>query len=211
MADNDPALLDLLLHAHEERNLEYKGSNRANPQAAAFAWGSDEVKSKLARTAMAMANIGGGAIVIGMDQVGPDVWEAHGLTADVASSYQQDSVQQYFNRRADPYVVIAVRKPELDGKEFVVVQIEGFDELPVVCTAGSGMLRQGAIYTRSRRMHETLEVQSQTEMRELLDRAIAVGVARRLEQIVPALERLIVRGEQLNSEEQYRAELGPKL
>ena len=111
MADNDPALLDLILRGHEERSIEYKGSNSHNPLAEPFAWNLDVVRAKVARTAMAMANIGGGAIVIGMDEVTRDHWEANGVVAEVAASYTQDAVQQYINQRADPYVTITVRKP----------------------------------------------------------------------------------------------------
>jgi predicted HTH transcriptional regulator len=211
MADNDPALIDLIQHRREERNIEYKGSNAKNPGADPFAWGPDAVNAKIARTAIAMANIGGGAIVIGMDQVGPDEWEASGVSPEVATSYQQDRLQQYVNQRADPYVELTVRKPELGGKTFVVIQVTGFTEMPVVCTGGSGELRQGAVYTRSRTKHETVVVQSQTEMRELLDRAIAVGVEKQLRPLVDALRQIMERGVSASAESQFQAERGPEL
>src|SRR5262249_46564787 len=48
--------------------------------------------------------------------------------------------------------------------------------LPVICKKdGLEKLRRGAIYTRSRRLPETVEVPSQAEMRELLDLAIEKG------------------------------------
>ena len=211
MADNDPALLDLILHGHEERTIGYKGSNAKNTQADPYAWGTDAVNSKIARSAMAMANIGGGAIIIGVDEIAPDVWEANGVAAAVAASYAQDIVQQYINQRADPYVTVTVRKPELDGKTFVVLQVSGFDDLPVVCTKGSGALRQGAVYTRSRTKQETVEVQSQTEMRELLDRAIAVGVQKQLRPFIDALSGILGQGAVRSAEEQFRAERGGEL
>ncbi len=206
MADNDPALLDLLRHGHEERNIEYKGSNLKNHRADSFAWGPDTVNAKLARSAMAMANIGGGAIIIGMDETTPDTWDPNGVAASVAASYTQDVVQQYINQRADPYVTVTVRKPVLDEKTFVVIQVSGFDELPVVCTRGSGSLRQGAVYTRSRTKHETVEVQSQTEMRELLDRAIAVGVQKQLRPFIDALSGIQEQGMLQSAEDRFRAE-----
>lgn len=124
---------------------------------------------------MAMANIGGGSIVIGMDQIGPDEWVANGVAAQVDTSYEQDRVQQYVNRRADPFVEMFVSHITVDQRPFVIIQISGFDELPVVCTDPvERILRQAAIYTRPREKHETAEIRSQSEMRELLDRAIRV-------------------------------------
>lgn len=135
----------------------------------------------------------------------------NGVAASIAASYTQDIIQQYINQRADPYVTVTVRKPELDGKTFVVIQVSGFDELPVVCTKGSGSLRQGAVYTRSRTKHETVEVQSQTEMRELLDRAIAVGIQKQLRPFTDALSGILGRSTAQSVEEQFHAERGTDL
>lgn len=184
MAEQNSPLVDLIQQRREKRSLEYKGARGQEP----FGWGPAHVNAKIARTAMAMANIRGGAIVIGMDQVGPDQWEPNGVPDEADASYKQDQVQQWVNRRADPYVELAVRHIEFEGKGFVIIEISGFDELPVVCTTSVGKdLRQGAVYTRSRSKNETVTIQSQLEMRELLDRAISVGVQRRLEPVFAAL------------------------
>ncbi|HLZ71356.1 MAG TPA: ATP-binding protein [Dehalococcoidia bacterium] len=187
MPDSDPALLDLILHAREERNIEYKGSSGQEP----FAWGVDAVNSRIARTTMAMANIGGGSIVIGMDQVAPDAWEPNGVSDEVDASYQQDRVQEYVNGRADPFVELAVRHVGWEERRFVIVQVNGFRELPLVCTRNGMHLREAAIYTRTYARHESAEIRTQSEMRELLDRAIAVGVEQRLQPIIAALRGLI--------------------
>ncbi|MGH2584734.1 MAG: hypothetical protein ACRDJE_07445, partial [Dehalococcoidia bacterium] len=85
----------------------------------------------------------------------------------------------------------------------------GFRESPVVCTAGSGALRQGAVYTRSYEKHETVEVQSLPEMREMLDRAIAVGVQKWL---TPVFEAMKAAGIPISAaptdEELFRAQRG---
>ena len=183
MQDTDPVLLDVVLHGREERNLEYKGSSAGE----SYAWGTDSVNSGIARTAMAMANIGGGSIVIGVDEVSPGVWEPNGVSPKVASSYRQDDVQVYVNGRADPLVELAIRHVDWEGRRFVVTQINGFTELPVVCTKNAGNLKEAAVYTRPYAKHETAEIRTQSEMREILDRAIEVGVRKRLQ---PMLESL---------------------
>lgn len=205
MLDNDPALVAFVTHGREERNLEYKGTS--GPQQ--FAWSDDSVRAKIARTAMGMANIGGGAIVLGMDQVTPDRWTSTGVAPAIAATYQHDRVQQYVNHRSDPYVALALRFVEWQGAQFIIIQVAGFDELPVVCTRGSGSLRQGAIYTRSHDKHETVEVQSQTEMRELLDRAIRVGVQNRLRPVFQELKVAgFIRGVDESDEQQFQTQRG---
>ena len=183
MIDEDSRLRELITRGREGRNLEYKGAGGQE----SFAWGPDRVNARLTRTIMGLANSGGGAIVIGMDQAGPDQWQPNGVDQQVDASYEQDRVQRYVNGRADPFVELTVFHFRHDGKRFVIIEVLGFRELPVVCTRGSGALVQGAIYTRSRDMYETVVVQSQSEMREMLDRAIAVGVEMRLRPVFEAI------------------------
>jgi predicted HTH transcriptional regulator len=121
MTDVDSRLAGLIRHRREERALEYKGTRGQEP----FAWGPDAVNAKIARTCMAMANIGGGAIVIGMDQVGPDEWEPNGVEESIATSYQQDRVQRYVNQRADPFVELTVYHHHQDGRHFVIIDVAG--------------------------------------------------------------------------------------
>ncbi len=204
MPDSDPALLDLILHGREERNIEYKGSSGQEP----FAWGVDAVNSRVARAAMAMANIGGGSIVIGMDQVEPDAWEPNGVSDEVDASYQQDRVQEYVNGRADPFVELAVRHVSLEERRFVIVQVNGFRDLPVVCTRNGTHLREAAIYTRTYARHESAEIRTQSEMRELLDRAIAVGVEKRLQPIVAALRGVVAVPSLPSDEERFEQQRG---
>lgn len=153
-------LIALILHGREERNLEYKSS---------LNWG--DARAKIAKAAIAMANIpDGGALVLGVQPDG----SAEGMTLEDFSSFDQDSVQEFVNEYADPYVELSVTGDHLEGYgDFVLIQVQQFGELPVVCKKnGPENLRRGAVYTRSRRKHETAEVGSQTEMREILDRAV---------------------------------------
>ena len=153
-------LIAMILHGKEERNLEYKSS---------LNWG--DARFKIAKAALGMANIpDGGALVLG---VLPD-GSAKGMPVEDFSSFDQDSVQEFVNQYADPYVELSVTGGHLEGYgDFVLIQVQQFGELPVVCKkSGPENLRRGAIYTRSRRKHETAEVRSQTELREILVRAV---------------------------------------
>lgn len=159
----NPALVDYILHGREERDLEYKS---------VLHWKDAKTWGKVTRGAMAMANLpGGGVLVIGMKKVG-ETHVPEGLDAAVRDSYMQDGVLARINEYASPFVELTVSHVAHAGLDFVIVQVKAFLESPVICKKdGPEKLRRGAIYTRSRRMHETVEVSSEVEMREILDRA----------------------------------------
>ena len=59
---SDEALLEMVYHGREEQNLEYKQS---------ISWQEPAIKAKIAKSAMAMANLpDGGAIVVGVEKKG---------------------------------------------------------------------------------------------------------------------------------------------
>lgn len=166
----DEALLDyLIFHGREERNLEYKQS---------MSWVEIATKVKVAKSAMAMANISdGGYIVFGVKKNG-EVYEPEGMQEDHADSFKQDDVMEWVNEYADPYVELTVISANRDGKHFVVIQIEEFDPLPVICKKPGENLKRGDVFTRSRRKYETALVGSQTEMREILTLAVDKEIRR---------------------------------
>jgi predicted HTH transcriptional regulator len=167
----DEALLELIYHGREERNLEYKRSMR---------WEEPATKAKIAKSTMAMANLpDGGNIVIGVEKQGEN-YDAKGMEPDHINSFKQDEVMEYINEKyADPYVELRVTPISDNNKSFIVIQIEEFIQLPVVCkNDGLEGLKRGALYTRSRSKYETAQVRSQTEMREILDLALDKEIRR---------------------------------
>jgi predicted HTH transcriptional regulator len=167
-------LVALIYYGSEERNLEYKTSMN---------WNTDETKTKLAKSIMAMANIkDGGAIILGVTEEAPGKFVPTGMSEEDERSFNQDSVSEYVNKYADPFVELKVEKHIEGDKRFVIVQVQEFEELPVVCKKDhSGVLKRGDLYTRSRHKHESVQVPSQTEMREILDMAVDKRMQRRIE------------------------------
>jgi predicted HTH transcriptional regulator len=152
----------------EDRFLEYKES---------APW--DTLKLKIAKTAMAMANLrDGGTIIIGIRRGQNGQYFPDGVKSDHVQTYDPDDVQALVNRYADPYVRLEVQTVKTDGKDFVEIRVYEFEEVPIVCKRNGDGIRQGAIYIRSARMPETCEVQSQTEMRELIEVATDKSVRR---------------------------------
>ena len=164
------ALTEFIDHAREERNLEYKQS---------MSWHDSATKAKIAKSAMAMANIpDGGVIVLGVEQHG-EAFIPKGMDPDHAESFKQDDIMEKVNEYADPYVELTVTATSKDQKCFIVIQVREFDQMPVVCKKdGEEGLKRGAFFTRSRRVYETAQVGSQTELREILDLAVDKEIRR---------------------------------
>jgi hypothetical protein len=154
----------LIRWPREERNLEFKKS---------MDWADPATKAKLTKSVLAMANLrDGGHIVLGVERQPDDTYLSVGMQPDHLESFVQDALSSHFSEYADPYIEITLLKTTIDGKAFCVIRAIEFAELPVVCKKDGEKLRRGAMYTRSRRMVETVEVPGQVEMREILDLAI---------------------------------------
>jgi len=76
-----------------------------------------------------------------------------------------------------------VESQEHRGKQFIVIRVYEFDEIPVLCRKDLHaprrrelVLRRGACYVRSHHKPETSEIPSEREMRELLELAIDKGL-----------------------------------
>lgn len=157
-------LIELVLHGSEERNLEYKTS---------ISWHDNTTKEKVIKLAISMANIkDGGFLILGVDEIKNGVFEPNGMKKEHWDSFNQDNVMEYVNEYADPYIELKVDKFDYKSKLFIVIQIQEFEELPVVCKKNGLKLKRGEIYIRPRRKFESVLVPSQTEMREILEMAV---------------------------------------
>lgn len=172
---------------HERRDVEFKPPGpRTEPH----------LFAQVTRAALGMANNrGGGVVIIGVSQQGA-IFRPIGLSNGDVASWRYDDVASRFAVYADPYIDFDLAVKDYEKRQFIVLQISEFAELPVLCKdeyqlpaqPGTGsrrvmppLLRKGACYVRSRRKPETVEVPSQSEMRELLDLAIDKGVRRFVE------------------------------
>jgi hypothetical protein len=121
--------------------------------------------------------------------------------ADLAS-FTQDDVSEYVNEFADPYADVKVSRVTETGLDFIVIQVAEFAEIPVVCKKNgpAQWLRRGALHTRAFRKNESVEVPSQTEMREILEAAIEKGFRKLLAQLrragVSIVESTMEKGEE---------------
>jgi predicted HTH transcriptional regulator len=151
-----------------------------------------------------MSNIrDGGYIVIGVEQAG-DAFAPVGMNQEDYDSFTQDYVSAHINNYADPFAEVTVTKAQHEGRPFVTIQVAEFAEIPVLCKRDGLRLRQGAMYTRSRRMNESVEVPTSAEMRDIMEAAVEKGFRRMLATLrragVQVAEVAEVEGERFDKE-----------
>ncbi len=162
----------------EGRNVDYKEST---------AWNDNEFKAKITKSILGFSNVrDGGVIIFGVKEQADGSFTKEGVSKEHYDTYNFDDLTSHISNFADPYVRLELYKEELEGGNYILIRIFEFDELPVICkrayTPASGaILRCGAIYTRSYGKPQTIEVPSQTEMREILDMATEKKVRKFIE------------------------------
>jgi predicted HTH transcriptional regulator len=162
-------LEEIIYNRREKRNIEYKDS---------MSWKDKNVRVRITRSILGMANLpSGGYIVFGVRQNGNE-FVPSGMDLEHSESFTQDNVDDFVRNYAEPFVEVSVTRYLHREKIYVIIQVNGFEELPVICKKdeklkdGSIYLKQGLIYTRSRSKVETTEVRTQTEMREIIEQAV---------------------------------------
>jgi predicted HTH transcriptional regulator len=149
----------------ETRNLDYKETIDWSATA------NDE-KVGIVKDVLAMANTpGGGDIVLG---VRDSDLEAVGLTREAYESLDQTKVNDFLHRYADPRFSCQVYKFDLKGTLHVVIHVNEFSELPIICKtdanfskSGRSLLKRGCLCVRTEKATSEA-VSSSDEMRETL-------------------------------------------
>lgn len=171
-----PDLEELLKSGRETQRVEFKAS---------MAWSDPATQGKVIRAALAMANRrDGGILAFGLDL--PDGETTHriiGMSDAHYESFNQDDVLAAVNAHAAPHIDLTVDRLTIDQKKVVAIIIQEFVDYPVVCArdfvvGGRPVVIRGKVYCRSRRMAESVEVQSPDDMRDIIELATAKGLER---------------------------------
>lgn len=166
-----PDVLESLLQGATETDaIEFKGP---------MTWDA----KNLVKDILAMANIvDGGAIIIGVEE--GETFERRGLTPAHLASYKSDDMRDQIAPYADPRVIFSRQIVEdATGLRYVVIEVEPFEEIPVICARDGHDVQAGAIYYRSRaRRPESARVSRSEDMREIVESAI-VRRSRQLQRI----------------------------
>lgn len=164
----DEEFAAILALDHELSGIEFKGSGLASDK---------QLFARVAKAALGMANRrDGGRIIIGV-YCSTNLVDRTGLTETQLKTWNYDDVASKLAEYAEPSISFDLEIKECDGKNYVVLEIKEFQQVPVLCKNDyPQVLRKGACYVRSRRKPETTEIPTQEDMRDLLDLAIEKGL-----------------------------------
>ena len=178
-----------LRHWLEKEDLEFKSG-----------MGWSELRPKLVKTALAMANLqGGGYIIIGVKKnVDGDAHGMDPMPQSVSDTYSPDDVSEYLNAHADPDIDVEVVQFEHGGKHVVAIQVHEFKDVPVICKKGiDGHARRGTVYCRSAKP-ETVPANAGI-MRKIIEMAVDKGIKNQIKRVESYGEPL-ARGDPFSEE-----------
>ncbi|MFH1674249.1 MAG: RNA-binding domain-containing protein [Pseudomonadota bacterium] len=130
----------------------------------------DNVAS-LAKDVIAMANIGGGTIVVGVAEESPGKFIDVGVESELLSYFEVSRLNRSLRSYLDPPVSVRVRHIRDAGKAFIILDVPSAEEVPLLAARSNerAFLYTGRLYMRNTAC-EISEVKSSIELRSLLDR-----------------------------------------
>jgi len=96
------------------------------------AW--SQLRGKIIRTALGMANLrDGGLVIVGVSERG-STWDPTGVTPDHRATYEKvDEILDEVNTFASPHVEVGIVLHAWNECEFIVFDVREFDDTPIVC------------------------------------------------------------------------------
>jgi hypothetical protein len=176
----------IIVAATETRNIDFK---------AAMAWLPSENcnRFELLKDIAALANIGGGHLVIGRDE--PSLTTG-GMTKVQVASFDPTEVNKLVQRFLSPAHECFVKSEEVGNDSLVIIDVPEFEASPLIFretgNCGSAKckktphFRPGDIYIRTK-AQQSQRISDAEEMRELLNR----GVRKTGDQVVTAIQRML--------------------
>jgi predicted HTH transcriptional regulator len=163
----DQQLAEAMAFGREQSAIEFKSPGPRS---------SRRLLAQVIRAMLGMSNRrDGGYVVIGVRDNGKQLFP-DGLDASDLPTWAYDHLADSVASHVDPSIQFDVRVARLDVRDFVIVHVSEFAEVPILCRRGYSdgketVLREGACYIRPRRKPETMEVGTYADMRDLLDLA----------------------------------------
>lgn len=144
----------------------------------------DSLKWRLIPTILAMGNLrDGGIIVIGVSERG-DNWELTGISPEHLETYDVDILIDTANKYCSPHVDVDIVSVEYkNGHKFLSIQVNEFNDTPLVCKKGNSEegIVEGAVYVRPPGKAQTTRVMNASQMHDLLELAAEKRARRILE------------------------------
>jgi predicted HTH transcriptional regulator len=139
-----------------------------------------------AKDILAMANIeGGGRLIIGVAEKGVE-YERVGMSATQIVTFNYDIMRDQFASYASPHVKFSIAFPQdKNGLIFVIITIDEFDEIPVICIKPNdraGTKAPAIYYRNTDKKVESGQISNYHDLRNLIERS-AVKIRERWRQL----------------------------
>ena len=167
----------LIAEGRESRSVEFKSAG---------AWEDSTLQSGLKKACLALGNTrDGGIVIVGVKPKpnAPGLHELDALSDDQLRSFDPDVVLPQINAHASPHLTLAVERHEVEpGKFVVVISVAELRDTPFLCIKdviaanNRTVVPRGRIIIRSRRAHESTDLQYAEDMRELTDLIVDKGL-----------------------------------
>jgi len=157
----DPNIL-LLLSFTESQSVDYKEE---------LNFSEKDSRAALAKDVIAMANWGGGTIIVGVAEPEPGRFSLKGITPEKLSSYEVTKLNNSIKDFIDPHIHLKSKFIEHENKHFCLITVPPVGKsiyLPKKQNENA-KLYCGRIYTRNTSA-ESAEIRTSVELRELLDK-----------------------------------------
>lgn len=145
---------------HESKSIEFKESASWN-----------NLKIKILKTTLAMSNLNyGGLIIIGVSERN-DTWSLDGIDDQLLGTFNEDDINDYINKYASPPLLVRLVTVEYSKKVFLVIEVNEFDETPIVCKRNGpdgSKLKRGDILIRPSGKPRTERIKSAEDIHDLL-------------------------------------------
>src|SRR5438874_874897 len=114
------------------RFIEAAGENANIDAKGPMQWDGGAASAGLTKDIIALANSrDGGVLVIGKEELQPGKFVATGLSAAQVSSFDTTKVATWVNNHCSPFVKLVCYRQEHQSREFVVVTVSEFHDVPV--------------------------------------------------------------------------------
>ena len=162
--------LELIEAGHESRNIEFKSP---------FSWTDDNsvwLREKVIKTILGLANTpDGGYVIVGIEEDEHRRPVFSGLDEDQINSFSYDGVKGNVDGFSSTNPNFDISLATYQNKKFIVLKVEEFDDIPIICKNNSRteqLLKKGVVYCRSRSGPPQTVPVTETEMREIIQKAV---------------------------------------
>ena len=131
-------------------------------------------RAGLAKDVIAMANSGGGRIIVGVRESAPGSFAPVGIPEDDLAAFEPSRLNRALRDYLDPPFSVGVKQVRDGGRAFAILEVPPGREMIILAARENDRagLRRGRVYVRTSSV-ESAEVRDSNELRALLERVIA--------------------------------------